>query len=390
MTTLADDAAKWLSDKAKAMETALAELVAVNSFTENVEGGSKVRAMLEELFASECMDIHRVPSKSGRYADHLVMQSNWTSRGGAPVALIGHYDTVFPPGTFEGYRRDGDLARGPGVLDMKGGLVVVAWALKALTETGIITSLPGLRVVIVADEEVGSPDSQPVLRDAIEGSQAALVFEAGRKNDLVITRRKGTGALTMIAHGRAAHAGNAHKDGVNAIAALAKLVGRVQEMTDYERGVTVNVGKISGGTSKNTVPDRAEALVDLRFETRADAEALLARIRAAAAECSAAVPGSRIELEGGIARLPLERTAASVALMERYGAAAKDAGLGFGEAALIGGGSDASTSGAMGIASIDGLGPRGVGFHTHDEQIEVATLLLKAQALARYLASVAR
>lgn len=372
------------------METALAELVSINSFTENVEGGQKVAAMLEELFAIEGLETHRVPSKSGRFADHLVMTSAWTNRGGSPIALIGHLDTVFPPGTFEGFRRDGDLARGPGVLDMKGGLVVVAWALKALAATGALSSLPGLRVVIVSDEEVGSPESQAVIREAIEGAQAALVFEAGRKNDLVITRRKGTGAMSFVAHGRAAHAGNAHKEGVNAILALAKLVDRVQAMTDYARGVTVNVGRIAGGTSKNTVPEVAEAHVDLRFETRADGEALIAQIHAAAAECAAAVPGSRIELGGGIARLPLERTDASVELMERYSAAARASGLGAGEAALIGGGSDASTSGAMGIASIDGLGPRGVGFHTHDEQIEVATLLLKAQALARYLSSVAR
>lgn len=383
----ADDAAKWLSEQGKAMETALAELVSVNSFTENVEGGNKVADMLEELFAVEGLAASRVKSSTGKFADHLVVSTSWTSRGDAPIALVGHLDTVFPPGTFEGFRRDGDLARGPGVLDMKGGLVVVAWALKALATAGVLPSMPGMRVVIVADEEVGSPEGQSIIREAIRGAQGALVFEAGRKGDLVITRRKGTGSMTLTAHGKAAHAGNAHKDGVNALWALAKLIDRVQQLTDYARGVTVNVGKVTGGTSKNTVPDHAEAIVDLRFETRADAEALIAAIEKAAQECAAAVPGSRIELGGGIARLPLERTDASVKLMEAYGAAAKASGLGFGEAGLIGGGSDASTSGAMGIASIDGLGPRGVGFHTHDEQIEIATLVLKAQALARFLAS---
>jgi glutamate carboxypeptidase len=383
----ADDAARWLSEQGKAIETALAELVTVNSFTENVDGGNAVGRMLEELFTVEGLATSRVKSSSGKFADHLVISSEWTSRGDAPIALVGHLDTVFPPGTFEGFRRDGDLARGPGVLDMKGGLVVVAWALKALANAGILTSLPGMRVVIVADEEVGSPEGQAIIRDAIQGARGALVFEAGRKGDLVITRRKGTGAMTLVAHGKAAHAGNAHKEGVNALWVLAKLVDRVQMLTDYDRGVTVNVGKITGGTSKNTVPDRAEALVDLRFETRADAEVLIASIERAAAECSAAVPGSRIELNGGIARLPLERTEASVKLMESYGVAARASGLGFGEASLIGGGSDASTSGAMGIASIDGLGPRGIGFHTHDEQIEVATLVQKAQALARFLAT---
>ena len=381
----ADDAARWLAEQAKPLEEALAELVEVNSFTENVDGGRKVAAMLEELYAIDGLESRRVTST--RFADHLVVSSAWRSRGQAPIALVGHLDTVFPPGLFEGYRRDGDLARGPGVLDMKGGLVVVAWALKALAQAGALASLPGLRLVIVADEEVGSPEGQGVIKEAIEGAQGALVFEAGRKNDLVITRRKGTGAVTVTAHGKAAHAGNAHKEGANALWALAKLVDRAQALTDYDRGVTVNVGKVTGGTSKNTVPDHAEALIDLRFETRADGLALVAALRKAAEECAASVQGTRIEIEGGIARLPLERTDASVRLMESYGAAAKAAGLGSGEAGLIGGGSDASTAHAMGIAAIDGLGPRGIGFHTKDEQIEVATLVQKAQALARFLAS---
>jgi glutamate carboxypeptidase len=379
------DAAAWLAEQGKGMEHALAELVEINSFTENVEGGRKVASMLEELYAIDGLASKRVTST--KFADHLVVSSAWTTADQAPIALVGHLDTVFPPGTFEGWKRDGDLARGPGVLDMKGGLVVVAWALKALAASGVLRDLPGLRLVIVADEEVGSPEGQKVIADAIQGARGALVFEAGRKNDLVITRRKGTGAVTAIAHGKAAHAGNAHKEGANALWALAKLVDRAQALTDYARGVTVNVGKVTGGTSKNTVPDRAEALIDLRFETRADGEGLVSALRAIADECAASVQGTRIEIEGGIARLPLERTDASVRLMESYGEAAVLAGLGKGEASLIGGGSDASTAHAMGIAAIDGLGPRGIGFHTKDEQIEIRTLVQKAQALARFLAS---
>lgn len=384
MNNGADDAARWLAEQQKPLEEALAELVEVNSFTENVDGGRKVASMLEQLYAESGLESRRVASS--KFADHLVLRSRTTSKA-PPIALVGHLDTVFPPGLFEGYRRDGDLARGPGVLDMKGGLVVVAWALRALANAGVLGTLPEIRLVIVADEEVGSPEGQSVIKDAIAGASGALVFEAGRKNDLVITRRKGTGAVTVVAHGKAAHAGNAHKDGANALWALAKLVDRAQGLTDYARGVTVNVGKVTGGTSKNTVPDRAEALLDLRFETRADGEALVAALREAADEAAASVQGTRIEIEGGIARLPLERTETSARLMESYGAAAKASGLGSGEAALIGGGSDASTAHAMGIAAIDGLGPRGIGFHTKDEQIEVVTLVQKAQALARFLAS---
>lgn len=372
----------WLQGKLPAMEEALAPLVELNSFTDNVEGGLAVGARLRELFAIPGLSARTVPS--ARYADHLVFSSTGAADR-PPIALVGHLDTVFPPGTFEGYRKDGDLRRGPGALDMKGGLVVVAFALRAVAEEVGLDAIAPLRIVIVADEEVGSPEGQGVIRQAIADAKSCLVFESGRAGDAIITRRKGTGMIKAVAHGKAAHAGNLHHEGKNAVWALARFVDAVQRLTDYSRGVTVNVGKFTGGTSKNTVPDRAEALIDLRFEMRVDAERLLADVRAAATAEGVVLEGTRLELEGGIAREPLERTDASVALMNAYAEAARAAGLGASEAALIGGGSDASTSGSMGIASIDGLGPRGKGFHTHDEQIEAVTLLQKADALARFL-----
>jgi glutamate carboxypeptidase len=372
---------KLIAERAKVMEAELAELVGQNSFTDNTEGGRAVARMLERTFAIEGLAERTVSST--RYADHLV----FTSPGDAakkPIALIGHLDTVFPPGTFEGFRRDGDLARGPGVLDMKGGLVVVAHALRALAETVGLGAIAPVRLVIVADEEVGSPEGQNIIADAIRGATGALVFEAGRRGDAIITRRKGTGSMSAVATGRAAHAGANHKDGKNAIWALARFIDRAQNLTDYAKGITINVGIVSGGTSKNTVPDHAEAQLDLRFETTADGEALVESLKRAATEHG--VEGVTIETKGGVARQPLERTEASATLRDLYGACARACGLGDGEAGLIGGGSDASTSSAMGIASIDGLGPRGLGFHTKDEQIEIATLVLKARALALLLA----
>jgi glutamate carboxypeptidase len=201
----------------------------------------------------------------------------------------------------------------------------------------------------------------------------------------VITAREGTGSVIAVARGRAAHAGNAHAAGANAIWALARFVDRVQALTDYERGITVNVGRIAGGQSRNTVPDAAEALVDFRFVRIADAEATRAALGQAATLASESVNGTSIDLEGGVARLPLERTSPNVALYREYAACARAAGLGDAEAPLIGGGSDASSTAAMGIPSIDGLGPRGSGFHTNDELIEIASLVPKAEALARFL-----
>ena len=384
MREMGEAAASWLVGRQEEMEEARAALVEVNSWTDNVEGGRKVGALLREQLAIPGLAAEVVPST--RYADHLVFRSEGRA-GSRPVALVGHLDTVFPPGKFEGYRRDGALRRGPGVLDMKGGLVVIAWALKALAATGGLEKLPGLRLVVVSDEEVGSPEGAGVIRQAIAGADACLVFESGRAGDAIITRRKGTGMATAVAHGKAAHAGNAHQEGANALWAIARFVDRVQQLTDYPRGVTVNVGKVTGGQGKNTVPDHAVAEVDLRFCTRADGEELVRRFHQAAEEAASGVSGTRIEVKGGVSREPLERTEASAALMAAYGACAHACGLGHGEAALVGGGSDASTSSAMGIPSIDGLGPRGKGFHTVDEFIEVETLIPKAQALARYLAS---
>jgi glutamate carboxypeptidase len=190
-----------------------------------------------------------------------------------------------------------------------------------------------------------------------------------------------------VAHGVAAHAGNEHEKGKNAIWALARFVDLAQRLTDRERGLTVSVGTIRGGTSKNTVPERAECEVDLRFLSGADGERLVERLRRACAE--AAVEGTRLELEATSWRTPLERTAASAVLAEAYGACQRESGLGSGEAPLVGGGSDACTTGAIGVPSIDGLGPRGAAYHTREERVELASLVPKAQAFLRYLAGLA-
>ena len=379
-----EEAARWLEGKRPALEGELAPLVEVNSFTENVEGGRRVGQLLCQQWTVPGLLSEVV--KSTRYADHLVFRSAGDARL-RPVALVGHLDTVFPPGKFEGYRVDGELRRGPGTLDMKGGLVVIGAELRALSETVGLSNLPPLRIVVVSDEEVGSPEGQGVIRGACAGSAAALVLESGRAEDAIITRRKGTGGMEAVAHGKAAHAGNHHAEGANALWAVARFVDRAQQLTEYPRGITINVGKVVGGQGKNTVPDYAEAHVDLRFCSHADGEALVESLRAAAASAAASVPGTRLELSGGITREPLERSDASARLLEAYAACARASGLGGGEAALIGGASDASTTSSAGIPSIDGLGPRGKGFHTVEEHIEVNTLVPKAQALARFLAS---
>jgi glutamate carboxypeptidase len=354
--------------------------VEINSYTANIDGVNAVGAKLKTAFG-EIRSLRGETIAAPGYGDHLVWR---TGAAGAPILLVGHHDTVFPPGHFETWtERDGKITA-PGVLDMKGGLSILRAVLAALDDIGALADLPVI-VVCVADEEVGSPSSAPHLRELAKGAACALVFESGRAGDAIITRRKGVGAMHVVAHGRAAHAGNNHKDGANAVWALAKFIDAAQQLTDYARGVTVNVGLASGGTSKNTVPERAECSLDLRYETVADAEALVASLRAAATAAAEAVPGTRIEVSGGANRLPLERTPASAALRDEYAACARACGLGDGEAALLGGGSDANTVAPLGVPAIDGLGPRGAGFHTTTEYVEAQTFAPKAEALLRFL-----
>lgn len=356
--------------------------VEINSYTANIEGVNKVGALLREAFALPSLSLTQIPG-GAEFGDHLVWRTAAAQAlGAAPILLVGHHDTVFPPGHFEGWREEGDRATGPGALDMKGGLAIIHATLEALEEVGALAKLP-ITVVCVADEEVGSPTSAPHLKELAKGAACALVFESGRTNDMIITRRKGVGAMTVIAHGKAAHSGNNHKDGANAIWALAKFVDAAQKLTDYARGVTVNVGQFSGGTSKNTVPERAECKLDLRYQTVADAEALVADLRVAAK--AAEIPGVTLECQGGVNRLPLERSDASAKLRDEYAACARASGLGDGEAPLLGGGSDANTVAPLGVPAIDGLGPRGLGFHTNTEYVELSTFVPKAEALVRFL-----
>jgi glutamate carboxypeptidase len=374
------DSIRWLRGQLPAMERALEALVLVNSFSGNRAGGLAVGALLDGLFDLPGVAREAVPSE--RYADHRVYRT--AGRAGIPpVALLGHLDTVFPPGLFEGYRAEGNLRHGPGVLDMKGGLVVAAFAVRALAQAGALERVPALRVVVVSDEEVGSPEGAPLLRRELPGCQAALVFESGRMNDAVVTRRKGVGQLTARAAGVAAHAGNAYFDGASAIWALSRFIDGAQRLASPEAGVTVNVGLVSGGTSRNTVPAAASAELDLRFPTAAAEAALLAELQALAG--SAAVPGTSLTLHRGPGRPPMEPLPGTAALLERWARCARAQGFEAPEAPLQGGGSDGNTAAALGLPTLDALGPRGRHFHTPQEYLEVDSLVPRASAAAALL-----
>jgi glutamate carboxypeptidase len=369
----------WLSGQRLAMQRFLERLVRQSSFTQDAPGVNAVVHIIDQELRRFGMKTERISSK--RFGDHLYFESVAAARA-EPAFLIGHCDTVFPRATFDGFSFQGDIARGPGVFDMKGGLVVGLFALEALARAALLRHIP-VKGMFVSDEEVGSPDSGPHLRERARGSACALGLESGRANDAIVVARKGVGAVHVEAKGVSAHAGNEHAKGKSAVWTLARFVDRAHGLTDYDRGLTVNVGVFEGGTTKNTVPERARAEVDLRFVSGDDGDALYRALEEAAA--AARIEGTSITVARSAWRPPMRRTEASAALAREYGQCQVDAGLAAGEAPLSGGGSDASTTSDIGIPSIDGLGPRGGGYHTVEERVDLSSFVPKANALARFL-----
>ncbi len=356
-------------------------------------------ARLVEAFATDLgLSVTRHPDPEGRFADHRVYASPAATQHARALLLVGHVDTVFPRsmGFLTLRRGEGDEADkvfGPGVLDMKSGISAMFFALRAAARVhpGLLAELP-VRVLCNTDEEVGSPSSAALIRQLAPRTSRALVFEGGRVEDRIITRRKGGASLTLEVFGKSAHAGNDHAAGVSAIHALALLVPRIEALTDYARGRTVNVGIIEGGTAKNTVPDRARCIIDARFERAEDARFVIDALQEMVREPFAGQPdvpeklhGVRLELSGGVTRPPMEATDATQALRRDYEACAAPVGLGVGEAPLQGGGSDANLLAAEGVPVIDGLGPYGQYFHNPREWSSLSSLRARTQALARFL-----
>ncbi|HTP29082.1 MAG TPA: M20/M25/M40 family metallo-hydrolase [Anaeromyxobacteraceae bacterium] len=369
----------WLVGQRFAMQRLLERLVRQSSFTGDPTGVNATVAMVEAELRRIGIATAHIRSQS--YGDHLYFETSGASAS-EPIFFIGHLDTVFPRRTFDGFELEGDLARGPGTFDMKGGIVICLFALEALARAALLRHVAA-RGLFVSDEEVGSPDSEHHLRERAAGSSCALGLESGRPGDQIVTQRKGVAALLAEATGVAAHAGNEHQTGKNAIWSLARFVERAQLLTDYKRGVTVNVGTFQGGTAKNTVPELARAEVDLRYTSLSEGEQVFAALQTAARET--ALEGTSIALKKVAWRPPMARTEASGALAREYGTCQEESGLGSGEAPLAGGGSDACTTSAVGIPSIDGLGPRGSGYHTTAERVDLSSLVPKAVALARFL-----
>jgi glutamate carboxypeptidase len=301
------------------------------------------------------------------------------------ILLLGHFDTVWPIGSLERMpvrEVDGRL-HGPGVFDMKAGIAIALLAMRALAALDLAE---GVQVVMLwtTDEEIGSGTSRAVIEDEARRSRAVLVLEPSLPGGAVKTSRKGVGEFEIIVHGVSAHAGLDPGKGASAIHDLARQILALEALQDTGRGVTINVGTIHGGSRPNVVADHAAALVDVRVETMADAARLESAIRA----LRPANPAVRLEITGGVNRPPLERSSDVVRLYQQAAAVAAALGRGLPEGAA-GGGSDGNFTAALGVPTLDGLGPQGDGAHALHEHVLVEDLTWRAAFLAGLIASFA-
>lgn len=298
-----------------------------------------------------------------------------------PLLVMTHVDTVWPVGTIERlpWRIEDGKAYGPGIFDMKASVAMLFTALDVIQDL----SLEHRPVVwiINTDEEVGSPVSRPVLERLALESELVLCLEPPvPPNGALKTERKGVGMFTMSVEGRASHAGADHEAGISAIEEMARQIQWLHSLTDYEAGTTVNVGVISGGTKRNVVAAHAEALIDLRVTSLAEADRIVPQILSADSK----VQGTRVTVKGELNRPPMERTDAISAAFQRAREIGKTIGLDL-EEASTGGGSDGNFTAAAGVPTLDGLGCNGSGGHADDEHIEVDRIDERSALLAALL-----
>jgi len=325
--------------------------------------------------------VERIPQK--HRGDHLrisyVQKRLQTSR---QLLVLGHYDTVYSTGTLAKmpFLVKGGKAYGPGIFDMKAGIVQARFALEALQKLGI-TVRKRLVFLWTSDEEIGSESSRKLLKSEARHSDAVFVLEPsfGPKG-LLKTARKGVGEAEIIVHGRASHAGLAPEEGINAIHELVRQLLRTEKWSDPKRGVTVNAGVVEGGSRTNVIPERARAILDLRALRLADMRGLERRLRG----LRPLHRGARLEVKGGFNRPPLERRM-SAKLFEHAKSLAKTMHISLGEC-TAGGGSDGSFTAALGVPTLDGLGAVGNGAHSSSEHVLIRAMPERAALLAALLA----
>jgi len=358
----------------------------INSGSEHLAGLERMRAALRAEFSGRLRAAVDEPVLPGTFASALRLRA----RPEAPVQLLfsGHYDTVY--GAEHPFQQcallDAQTLRGPGVADMKGGLVVMLAALEAF-ETMPEAARVGWEILLSPDEETGSAATAPLLAETAARHQLGLIFEPARPNGDLVRARMGTGIFTAACHGRAAHAGRDPGAGRNAILALADFLPAADRLNQELPGILLNVGNIRGGGAVNIVPDFAAAEINVRVSRPEDGEEVIRRLHAAAAPINAR-EGFRLEITGRFNRPPKPVTPVEERLFAAWQACGAELGVAF-SWENVGGGSDGNLLAAAGLPCLDGLGPTGDWLHSPREKVSLPALAERAQIAALFLHRVA-
>ncbi|KZD03353.1 M20 family metallopeptidase [Oceanibaculum pacificum] len=345
------------------------DAAAVNRMVDQVE--SEMKAIGAKL--------ERVPGRDG-WGDILTARTPWGGDGPG-ILVLSHLDTVHPIGTLKDilpFKKDEDKVFGPGIYDMKGGAYLAYYAYRHLVRTAKETPLP-ITFMFVPEEEVGSPTSQKMIEQMALKNKYVLVTEPARDGGKIVTSRKGVLRFEMQCEGRPAHAGAQHQDGRSAIKEMAKQILRLEELTNYETGVTCNVGLITGGTGINVVPQHCSIEIDMRVPTPELAEEMTATVLG----FTAFDPDVKVTVSGGINRPPYVKDEGIAKLFDHAKDLAAEIGFELQDVKITGGGSDGNFTAAVGVPTLDGLGVDGRGAHTDYEQMYYSSLEPRAKLMLR-------
>ena len=361
---------------AAAMLQGIRRWVEIESPTERPEQVNQLVDIVAEGYRGLPATLERVTGCNG-CGDHLVARSSW-GQDSPGVLVLSHLDTVHPMGFIERlpFRVDGDSAFGPGIYDMKGGAFLAYHAFRQICADDARPPL-GITQLYVSDEEIGSPTSRALIEAEGRKAKYVLVTEPARDGGKIVTGRKGVARFDVFIKGVPAHAGTRPEDGRSAIRELGHVIQTLGSMNDLERGISVNVGVVRGGTKPNVIAEEAYAEVDLRVPTIADADELVPKILG----ITSRTEGVSVKVTGELNRPPYEKSNAGAALFEHARGVAAELGFDLHDV-FTGGGSDGNFT-APHTATLDGLGVDGKGAHTHYEQLYISSLEPRARLLYR-------
>ena len=367
----------YFKERKQQMVALLTELVGYETFTTEKVMVDKLGAFIEERFkALGASSVERIPCVE--VGDMLLAKWNETAVG-KPIMFLIHIDTVWPIGTLVQrpvtIDESGRLF-GPGAVDMKGGITVVLTALQGLVDQNLMPNRPSW-VLMTSDEEVGSIHSEETIKRLAPQAGLVLVMEPATKEGAMKTWRKGISTYTLAIEGRPAHAGNAPEKGINSVIEFAQQALELNKLNDYKNGISVSVTMVNGGSAGNVIPQHTEAFIDTRMVTLKQMD----QIARSVTDLHPFIPGAQVNVKHNHSRPPMERNEAAFlqakSIGESYGLTVREDGSG--------GGSDGNYTAAMGIPTLDGMGPQGDGLHALDEHVVINSLPERATLIAGIL-----